>query len=81
MIETFPAIVERLRAERDRRGFNRLRMVVARPANGFIGEILGDMLGSLAAADDRVFLHVAEAGGLPIVLDPVVRAATSRLES
>ncbi len=81
LIETFPATVERLSAERDRRGFNRLRMVVARPAHGVIGEILGDMLGAMTAADGRVFLHVAETGELPTVLNPVVCAATPRPES
>jgi len=70
LIETFPDIVERLRAERDRRGFNRLRLVLAPPGSELVGERLGATFAGLVAADDRVHLHVVGADDLPAVLDP-----------
>jgi cytosine/adenosine deaminase-related metal-dependent hydrolase len=70
VVETFPETVERLRRERDRRGFNRLRLVLAPPGSELVGERLTAALDGLAAADGRVHLHIAEAGDLPAVLDP-----------
>jgi len=70
VIETFPATVERLRAERDRRGFNRLRLVLAPPGSELLGDRLAAVMDGLAAADDRVHLHVAGAGDLPAELEP-----------
>jgi len=70
LIETFADTVERLRAERDRRGFNRLRLVLAPPGSELVGERLGATFAGVAAADDRVHLHVAGADVLPAVLDP-----------
>lgn len=70
LIETFPEIVERLRAERDRRGFNRLRLVLAPPGSEVAGERLGAIIDGFAATDDRVHLHIAKTGDLPAVLVP-----------
>lgn len=70
LIETFPETVERLQAERDRRGFHRLRLVVTPPGHEVVGGILNDMLAAMAAVDDRVFLHVTDIGGLPAILAP-----------
>lgn len=72
LIETFPTMVGRLLAERDRRGFHRLRMVVAHSEHEVLGDVLDAMLGVIVAADERVFLHAVDVEGLPIILDPVV---------
>jgi len=70
LVEAFPETVARLRAERDRRGFNRLRLVLAPPGSEVAVERLGAIIDGLAAADDRVHLHAAGTGDLPAVLVP-----------
>jgi hypothetical protein len=68
LIETFPDTVERLRGERDRRGFRRLRLVVTHPEPEVLRETLEDILGLIGAADERVYIHVLENEDLPSML-------------
>ncbi|MCU0305819.1 MAG: hypothetical protein MUC56_17340 [Thermoanaerobaculales bacterium] len=72
LVDGFPETVERLLAERDRRGFNRLRLVVAHPQPELVGETLRAMLAAIHAADDRVFVH-----GVPPEAVPAALAAMS----
>lgn len=69
LVGTFAATVERLRAERDRRGFNRLRLVVVLPdRQAALARALETELGAIAVGDDRVHLHAVAPGVLPDVL-------------
>lgn len=68
LIDVFPETVERLRAERDRRGFNRLRLVVAHDRTDLVADVLAPMLRLIPAADDRVHLHVIRPDQLPATL-------------
>ena len=68
LIGDFPETVERLRDERDRRGFRRLRMVVVHPEPEIVAGVLQEMLPILAVADDRVFLHAVTRPDLPPIL-------------
>jgi hypothetical protein len=68
LIDGFPEVVERLRSERDRRGFNRVRIVVVHPSPDALGETLTEMLGAVLAADNRVHVHVLTPDELPKTL-------------
>ena len=68
LIETFPDTVERLRDERDKRGFHRLRLVVTHSNPAELQEVLGGMLGLIVEADERVYVHVLEPEELPSLL-------------
>ena len=68
LIEVFPDTVERLRDERDRRGFRRVRLVVTRPRPEVLREVLEAMLHVIVAADERVYVHVIADGELPVGL-------------
>jgi len=63
--DDFPATVKRLLAERDDRGFNRLRMVVTRAGVGTVVDELVRLLEDAAAGDDRVFIHLVPEVELP----------------
>jgi hypothetical protein len=65
LVTTFRDDVIRLRAERDGRGFNRLRMVVAHPDHDELGPALETTLRTIVGADDRVHVHAIEPGALP----------------
>jgi hypothetical protein len=65
LIDAFPETVERLVAERDRRGFNRLRLVVPHRRPEIVGETLVAMLEAIGAAADRVFVHAVAPADLP----------------
>ncbi len=65
LIATFPDDVVRLRDERDRRGFNRVRIVVVHPEFEVLGPVLEAMLEAIVEADDRVHVHAIAAGVLP----------------
>ena len=64
----FEQTVARLRAERDRRGFRRLRLVVAHHDPDAVSEVLQSMLATSAAADAAVFVHVVPTAALPSAL-------------
>lgn len=68
LIESFPETVERLQAERDSRGFRRLRLVVTRHEPETLQEILEAMLDALVVADKRVWAHVIHPDALPTPL-------------
>ncbi len=68
LIEAFPDTVERLRDERDRRGFRRVRLVVTRPRPEVLRKVLEAMLHVIAAADEGVYVHVIADGELPVEL-------------
>lgn len=68
LIAEFPETVERLRSERDRRGFQRLRMVVVHPEAEILAQVLSQMLPVLAVADDLVHLHAVTRPELPPAL-------------
>ena len=68
LIRNFPDTVEGLRAERDRRGFNRLRLVVVRRSAGPLEETLSGMLGLVSGSDGRVHVHVVPPESVPAVL-------------
>lgn len=63
--ESFPATVRRLLAERDARGFNRLRVVVVDAGAGAAADELALVLKDLAPGDNRVFIHVVPEIELP----------------
>lgn len=65
LIDGFPETVRRLREERDRRGFHRLRIVLAHNAPEVVDEVLSEMLPLLGAADDKVHLHAVDVRELP----------------
>jgi hypothetical protein len=68
--DLFPQI-EKLAAagrdERDRRGYNRFRLVVAIPAMTGDAASLGQRFSRALGGDDRAHLHVLAADQLPIV--------------
>lgn len=68
IIELFPETVERLCAERDLRGFNRLRLVAVCDEPEMLGPVLEGLLPAIAAADDRVHVHAVPRDGLPVGL-------------
>jgi hypothetical protein len=65
LVASLPGIVARLRGERDRRGFNRVRLVVVSADHDALRPILRARLQSLAGTDDRVHIHVVEPGSVP----------------
>ena len=67
-------IVVRARAERDRRGFNRLRFVVADDRPERVVEALAGALVEDPPIDDRVHVHIVHPTLLPACLDPVEAA-------
>lgn len=69
LIDVFPETVERLREERDRRGFNRLRLVVHSVPES-VADILREMLPAIAGADAEVYVHHVDVNGLPSGLMP-----------
>ena len=68
LIESFPDTVERLREERDSRGFRRVRLVATHPRPAVLREVLDGMLDLIVAADERVYVHVLEQEELPSML-------------
>lgn len=68
LIESFPDAVERLRTERDLRGFRRVRLVVTQPQPKTLQGILEAMLDALVVADEHVFVHVVQPNALPAPL-------------
>jgi len=68
LVEAFPDTVERLRDERDRRGFRRVRLVVNRPQPDVLREVLETMLNVIVAADEHVYVHVIADEELPVGL-------------
>jgi hypothetical protein len=68
LIDRFPETVERLIAERDRRGFRRLRLLVCHSHPAVLGDVLDGMLGLVATADERVYLHTLKHDDLPVEL-------------
>ena len=68
LIEAFPDTVKRLRDERDRRGFRRVRLVVTRPRPEVLREVLEAMLHAIVSADECVYVHVITDGELPVGL-------------
>lgn len=68
LVEGFPEAVERLRAERDRRGFNRLRLVAVHPRTEDLAPVLTEMLSILAPGDNQIFVHAVAAEQLPTSL-------------
>jgi hypothetical protein len=69
LVDVFPQTVERLRAERDGRSFNRLRLVVHSVPEA-TADVLRKMLPAIAAADDEVYLHHVDGSQLPTGLVP-----------
>ena len=69
LIDGFPETVERLREERDRRGFNRLRLVVHSVPEA-VADVLREMLPAIAGADAEVYVHHVNVNGLPSGLIP-----------
>jgi hypothetical protein len=69
LIADFPETVERLVAERDRRGFNRLRMVVVHPEHDAVATTLEAMLELVPSADERIHIHAVPSGSIPPELD------------
>jgi hypothetical protein len=65
LIADFPDQVDRWRRERDRRGFNRLRMVAVHDECLPLEGALREMLTSLPSADDRVHVHVVSIDTVP----------------
>lgn len=76
LIDVFPETVERLRRERDRRGFNRLRLVV-HSVSEVAADTLQEMLPIIAAADDKVYFHAVSGDELPAVLASSNRRGSS----
>lgn len=76
LIDVFPETVERLRRERDRRGFNRLRLVVHSMPE-VAADTLQEMLPVIAAADGEVYLHAVSGDELPAVLASADRRGSS----
>jgi hypothetical protein len=68
LIDGFPDRVLRLCDERDRRGFNRLRMVVICDHPEEVHEALSEMLAIIAPSDDRVHVHALPPGSIPSAL-------------
>lgn len=52
-------------AERDSRGLNRFRLVLALPGTGALSDGIQRAFTSAAATDDRAHLHVIDAAALP----------------
>jgi hypothetical protein len=65
LVAALPEVVRRLRDERDRRGFNRVRIVVVSADHDGLPPVLRARLETLADADDRVHLHVVAPDTLP----------------
>jgi hypothetical protein len=66
-VEALPALVAAGLAERDRAGFNRLRLVVASDDPETIGPLAERAFADSAPQDDRIHLHVVAGGELPFV--------------
>ncbi len=66
---SFGALVRAGRCQRDARGFNRLRLVLPKPAQAEPGE---KALSAIVAeaGDERVHLHLLDPGDLPRLTDP-----------
>jgi hypothetical protein len=60
-----PGTVARLRDERDRRGFRRLRLVLVHPDPAAARGLIEDVMASNDLEDDRVYLHFIAPGELP----------------
>ena len=75
LVDEFPDLVQRSRAERDRRGFQRLRMVVAHRDAAVVADVLSQMLQVLAAGDDRVHIHAVADSEIPAALAEKVRSS------
>ena len=65
LVRTLPDAVLRLRDERDRRGFNRLRVVVVHDRLGEVAAALDRVLAAVGPGDDRLHVHLLAPGGLP----------------
>ena len=68
LVDDFPETVERLVAERDRRGFRRLRLVVCDSQPEVTADVLQGMLHLIVAADEFVYVHVLKHQQLPPML-------------
>ena len=68
LVRTLPETVLRLRDERDRRGFNRLRIVVAHDRLDVVAASLDEVLAALGPGDDRLHLHLLPPADLPAAL-------------
>ena len=75
LVDEFPETVRRLRDERDSRGFQRLRMVVAHREVEIVADVLSRMLQVLAVGDDRVHIHVVADSEIPAALAENVRSS------
>lgn len=75
LVDEFPDTVRRLRDERDRRGFQRLRMVIVHREAEIVGDVLSRMLQVLAVGDDRVHIHVVADSEIPAALAENVRSS------
>jgi len=60
VIKALPSVIDDGTAERDRRGFNRFRLVVASDDADRVRTVLG----GVKTPDDRVHLHAVEKGGI-----------------
>jgi hypothetical protein len=68
LLADLPATVRRLMDERDRRGFNRLRIVVAHDRADVVAGALGRLLAAAGPDDDRLHLHLLPPADLPLEL-------------
>ena len=68
LVRTLPETVLTLRDERDRRGFNRLRIVVAHDQLGDVAAALDRVVAALGPGDDRLHLHLLPPADLPAAL-------------
>ena len=74
LVASLPGIVARLRGERDRRGFNRVRLVVVSAGHDGLQTALRARLKALAETDDRVHIHVVDPDIMPRSLVGAVAA-------
>ncbi|HSL19263.1 MAG TPA: hypothetical protein VLB51_15270 [Methylomirabilota bacterium] len=68
LVRNLPGAVLRLRDERDRRGFNRVRVVVAHDRLGDVAAALDRVVAALGPGDDRLHLHLLSPADLPAAL-------------
>ena len=74
LVTSLPGIVARLRGERDRRGFNRVRLVVVSADHDALESVLRARLQALVETDDRVHIHVVDPDTVPRSLVGTVTA-------